>query len=75
MLQYSWLGGPEYLKIISKQSLDKALLLNDTDEWRVQANIFINTDVESSQIIGSNTLKLETDKFFNETLYFDIRVI
>jgi hypothetical protein len=70
--QYSWLGIPEYLSIISKKSLTKAINANDTGEWKVQANIFI--DYEGNSRIDASRDEYSLD-ITNETVFIDNRVI
>jgi hypothetical protein len=41
--QYSWIGIPEYLQLLStKSSIEKALEDNYTGEWKIQANLYVN---------------------------------
>jgi hypothetical protein len=40
--EYSWIGIPEYLQLLStKSSIEKALEDNETGEWKIQANLYV----------------------------------
>jgi hypothetical protein len=57
---YSWLGIPEYLQLLStKNSIHQALEDNDTGEWNIQANVYTNMHLRRESGTGSQILSLD----------------